>query len=348
MSIGEWKKRLYLHIGTEKTGSTSIQFACAMNHERLRKAGFLYPRVPGERNHVRLTLYAIDHGRSADLRPRAGLGLDRDYERFKHEFQHSLLQEISQSSCSAVVLSNEHLSSRLHRIEEINRLAEIVREITDDMKIIVYLRPQHELAASAYSTSVKSGSTEELELPIDDKQPYFNYALMLDPWASVFGEGNISVRIYNRLQMPTGDVVKDFLSAIGFEIPADFEYPPDRNPALDEKTIRFLLWFNRHVPPSVDGGVNPDRGDIVAALESISRGNRISLPEGMARKVLGDFEESNAYVARRYLGRSDGVLFTTLQFSKGEPEGLLTAEEAVAIAAQLWRRNQRQLGKLRS
>lgn len=348
MSIGEWKKRLYLHIGTEKTGSTSIQVACAMNRERLRKAGFLYPRVPGERTHIRLTLYAIDDGRSADLRPRAGLGLDRDYERFKHEFQHSLLQEISQSSCGAVVLSNEHLSSRLHRVEEINRLAEIVREIADSIEIIAYLRPQHELVASSYSTSVKSGSTAELELPIDDENPYFNYELLLEPWASVFGEGNIRVRIYDRLEMPTGDVVKDFLSTIGFEIPADFEYPSDRNPALDEKTIQFLLRFNRHVPPSVDGRVNPDRGDIVAALESISRGHRISLPEGMARKVLGNFEASNANVARRYLGRSDGVLFTNLQFSKGEPDGLLTAEEAVAIAARLWRRNQRQLGKLRS
>ena len=36
-------KTLYIHIGTPKTGTTSIQNFCGLNREKLKEQGVLYP-----------------------------------------------------------------------------------------------------------------------------------------------------------------------------------------------------------------------------------------------------------------------------------------------------------------
>ena len=47
-----------LHIGTEKTGTTSIQKFLATNRTLLKANGVLYPLSPGKVNHIGLEAYA--------------------------------------------------------------------------------------------------------------------------------------------------------------------------------------------------------------------------------------------------------------------------------------------------
>jgi hypothetical protein len=336
------KKRLFLHIGTEKTGSTSIQAAFSTNRERLAQVGMFYPRSPGKQNHVGLALYASSDPRSLNLRRSVGLADETEYQAYKASFRENFLQEIEANPCPTVCLSNEHVSSRVLALKDIERLAELLGAAADSVKVIVYLRPQHELVASAYSTSITAGSTEALLLPEGDRNPYYNYERLLSPWAEVFGQQNVMVRIYDREDFPEGDVVRDFLAALDVRIPPGFEFPTDRNPALDQKALQFLRLFNAHVPRFVDDKDNPDRGDIMGALQSLSRGPAVVLRESDALQVLALFETSNASVARRFLGRPDGVLFRRLRVANRAVEPL-TAEDAVALASALWCRKQRQL-----
>ena len=48
---------LVLHIGSGKTGTSSIQRLLSKNRERLAELGTLFPRSPGRRRHVRLGLF---------------------------------------------------------------------------------------------------------------------------------------------------------------------------------------------------------------------------------------------------------------------------------------------------
>ena len=48
---------IVLHIGSGKTGTTSIQRFLAQNRARLAELGLLYPQTPGRSRHYRLSLF---------------------------------------------------------------------------------------------------------------------------------------------------------------------------------------------------------------------------------------------------------------------------------------------------
>ena len=337
------QKTLYLHIGTEKTGSTALQAVSGTNRATLKNHGIFYPKTPGERNHTKLTLFAADGPNALDLRRLARLFPDEAYESFKANFADELRSEIAANPCPRIYLSNEHLASRLRSTQEVSRLAAIIRPLADSVKIVVYLRPQPELFLSTYSTSIKAGRTKALEAPKKDQHPRYNYEKMLSLWADVFGEENVIVRIYDRNTLAGHDVVKDFFSIMGYHPGPDIQIPPTLNIRLDHDALLFLLEFNKYVPPFLEESVNPDRGDIANALEEKSKGPALAVPAAVLRDLARTYEESNARVARRFLGRSDGRLFADAEYGDIPVGEALTIERAVEISAHLWRWKHRQL-----
>ena len=58
-------RRAILLIGTEKTGTTTLQHFLAANREALTRRRFVYPAFCGAINHTGLAAYALDAARSA-------------------------------------------------------------------------------------------------------------------------------------------------------------------------------------------------------------------------------------------------------------------------------------------
>ncbi|MGH6876239.1 MAG: hypothetical protein ACREHV_02550, partial [Rhizomicrobium sp.] len=52
--------RCWLHIGTGKTGTTSIQHHLARNRRALLAQGYLYAMAPGSGNHHALSAFALE------------------------------------------------------------------------------------------------------------------------------------------------------------------------------------------------------------------------------------------------------------------------------------------------
>jgi len=337
------QKTLYLHIGTEKTGSTALQAVSGLNREALIRHGIFYPKTPGDRNHIRLSIFAADPQNVVDLRRLARMYPNAVYENFRAQFAESLQSEILEDHCARVYLSNEHLSSRLKSVEEVRRLAAIIQPLADSVKVVVYLRRQPELFLSTYSTSIKAGATKALQPPKKDQHPRYNYEKLLSLWAEVFGDRNVIVRIYDRNTLVGHDVVKDFFSILDYEPGPDIEIPSTLNGRLDHDALCFLLEFNKHIPLFLEEGVNPDRGDIVQALEARSKGSALPVPASVLRRLSKIYQESNARAAHRFLGRSDGQLFADVEYEDSQAGEPLTAERAVEISAELWRAKQREL-----
>jgi hypothetical protein len=161
--------------------------------------------------------------------------------------------------------------------------------------------------------------------------------MMLEPWADVFGDANIILRIYDRERLKDNDIVSDFFSLLGCEICKSSAAEMRINRAFDPKTLEFLMLINKHVPVFKDHRWNPDRTELTDALEAISTEPNPTLSVEELRRFFALFERSNAAIARRFLGRADGVLFTNVSFvGRGETADL-TVENAVEIAAHLWR-----------
>lgn len=339
-------KTLYLHIGTEKTGSTALQAVSGTNRATLMKHGIFYPETPGAKNHIKLTIFAADGANILNLRRLAELFSEPAYQQFKTTFPEALHSEIAASPCPRVYLSNEHLSSRLTSVKEVSRLAAIIRPLAESVKVVVYLRRQPELFLSSYSTSVKAGHIKEMEFPrVGRRLRYdrYDYEKLLSLWAEVFGEANVIVRIYDRDTLVGQDVVRDFFSLMDYEPGPDIKIPGTLNGRLDHDALRFLMEFNKHVPPFLRETVNPDRADVAAALEAGSKGQAFTVPAAVMRDIARTYAESNARVARRFLGRSDGKLFADVEYDERFTEEPLTVERAVEISAHLWRWKQREL-----
>jgi hypothetical protein len=260
--MGVRKRRAIIHIGTEKTGTTSIQASMRELREALPARGFAYPASPGERNHIRLAIYALGGGAGSKglvLREARVRGTDQDMDEWLPRHLGAELKALPEAVHS-VVFSNEHLHSRIKSPAGVKRLKALLDRHFDSYRIVVYLRRQDELAVSRYSTQIKTGSSREQILPraAPNVDVYFDYASLLDRWGAVFGPEALVPRLFIRSELAEGDVVKDFLGLCGLgDIPVP-EETAEQNVALSGVAQDFLRRVNA-VLPRQRGAVRPRR-----------------------------------------------------------------------------------------
>ena len=156
---------LYLHIGTEKTGTSSVQNFFAANRELLARKGVLYPESPGARNHIGLAAAAQDLSGMGPLRKLLGLKDRAEVELYRRKLAAGLEAEYRSRAFKTVVMSGEHCSSRLVDDEEVQWLKDMLSPHFEKIKIVIYLRRQDDYLLSIYSTSVKSGAKFPLDIP---------------------------------------------------------------------------------------------------------------------------------------------------------------------------------------
>lgn len=349
---------LYLHIGCEKTGTSAIQRFLRINRRALEAKGVLFPRTPGEEgNHVALTVAAQDDETRDELRLVCGVRTTEDVDRFRRRFVSGLQQEVGASAASKAILSNEHCSSRLTSVTEIERLHRMLRPLFTGITVVAYVRRQDEFLISQYSSELASGRTEKLTLQAEEgRRSYYDYWPMLADWASVFGRESLVVRRYHRRWLLAGDAVDDFCAAVGIDPPSDgsgLERPPRQNESLDATTCEFLRLFNAAMPRFISGkGMNPARGDIETMLAELSRGPVQSLDPAELDAFMASFRDSNARVAEEFFGGTledaEDPLFGGPDDGRPRTEHPdLTLETAIGIFARLWERKQSEVLRLR-
>jgi hypothetical protein len=332
---GKKFESVYLHIGTEKTGTKSIQSLLSSNRETLSRSGFLYPTSPGHLNHICLAILAGAPEHTSDLALEFGLVDGEARSRYSEAFQQEFAKEISGCNATTLILSNEHLSSRLRSKDEIARIRELLFNYSENVKIVVYLRPQDDILLSSYSTSVKSGSVDKFGLPHGAARDYMDYDKILNPWSEVLGAQNVLVRIFQKSRLMQGDVLADFCSTLGIQL-SKLSVPDKKNKSLDGKSLLFLREFNKHVPRYKNDGVNPLRGKIAEVLEAHYCGPPLKVDKEALSEFRASFDDGNKAVADKFLPNHSGPLFDPSEENREDGVTELTAADAVEIAAALW------------
>ena len=331
-------ERLLLHIGLPKTGTKTLQLTMSLNRGLLRRHGFVYPTLTGER-HLDLPLYAANESAIVGMRARSGLADPARFARFVDQVPARLTDALTASGVHTAILSSEHCSSLLSTTEEITRLHRLLVPLARQLRVILYLRRQDDLAVSLYSAAVRAGHTGEFELV--EGPAWFDYLSLLDRWADVFGPDSLDVRVFEPAQLDHDGLLADFCRAIAFEPYEQLDRPPDQNTSLDIHALEFLKRFNTHVPVLSEACPNPSRGDIVQAIGAISSKARLRPNLQAARAFLDKYAASNSTVARKYLNRADGVLFTEEPQDRPERSPSLDVEKVIEIAAELWQWQER-------
>lgn len=279
-----------LHIGTEKTGTTSIQRCLGTNRAALKKEGFLYPVSPADRyhNHTKLAAYAREDGQYDDLRRSFGVGNRFRLKKFRKAFEAKLKNELRTcgNEIHTVVFSNEHCHSRLKSATEVSRLVELLRPLVSDLAIVVYLRRQDQMAVSLYSTHLKLGGTDTEIFPPKAKESsvYYNLENLLNRWEKVCGRDSVEPRIYEATNLNNGDVLRDFLDVIGFTRNDSLNEPARSNESFNPRAQAIVREINSRAKLGDNAISSVLRRQIVnfVVSRSTGQGRRPSREQAMA------------------------------------------------------------------
>lgn len=213
--------KLILHIGTEKTGTTSIQKYLSVNRELFLQNGYYVPLNMGHDNHRKIPSYCMRKQRFDNFHKDNGIFTIEDKLLFKDEINNDVRNEFSNlpNHIHTVIISSEHLHSRLKYQDEVNSVKELLSPYFDEFQIIVYLRKQIDMATSLYSTAIKGGSTEtNVNQFINNmcrvNNHYCNFYTFLSMWENTFGNESMMVCLFDRKSFYDKDLLKDFTHRI--------------------------------------------------------------------------------------------------------------------------------------
>jgi len=251
--------RAILHIGTEKTGSTTIQAFIRKNRKQFHAEGIEFLRFPKQHTSRPFVTWSLDPEHQDEEVVKHGLVDSLKREEWRDSFREEVKRRISNlpSEIHTVLFSSEHFQSRLVSDLEISRLKAFLDEFFDDYSIILYLRRQDDVARSLYSTSLRTGKIPRRQLLAGKMNgPYFDYLGLMTRWADAFGIENMDVRKYGRKYFRNGDLLADFCEACGVANFDRFVRPEEKNQALSAIAQAGLLELNLHFPGKVDGELN--------------------------------------------------------------------------------------------
>lgn len=295
-----------LHIGTEKTGTTTLQEFVDKNRQEFANQKLGTIKGFGGANNRDFVVYfqkSLD-----DWAKHKMISSEEEKSQYFSDFQSRFEKEIGirqeVNSGGGVLITSEHFSSRLRKWEELNSIRQFLERYFESIKIICYFRPQEEMAISLHSTGLKGqgyGSLENRLKQVVPENYYYNFNEIAKMWASVFGKENLHLRIFERKRLVNQDIRHDFLAALeslGVEVDSrklEFDQDP-ANESLSTLQGNAFAALNENVPywnSAPFTGVNRDNQRLKKAILNIP-----SLRVGTYRpenpgEVQSRFAESN-------------------------------------------------------
>ena len=203
-----------LHIGTEKTASTSIQSWLYLNKERLSEQGIALSQHIGKPNNRMLC--SLFQNEFDDFYYVNEIKTHKDKEIFFSGFLDKFSDEISDLATNHdyMIITSEHFHSRLKTVEEIASLRAFLLECFSEVTVVCYFREQSSVRKSLYSTMVKGGfcgSLDDFQQDIDDSWLYYNYYSMFSQWEEEFGKESLVPLIFHKNYWHGADIRKDFI-----------------------------------------------------------------------------------------------------------------------------------------
>lgn len=194
------KKKLILHVGTHKTGSTSLQNFFLANKDYLRLNGILYPTTKYHPVGQQRLAYAFNEEVSPHL---------RDVDNEVIGVFDELNELIDNTSFECMVVSSENFAP--------NGDLDVIRKIKDffyrfDVAIVIYIRRQDKYLQSIYRECVKLPNSFPGRFE-DFRSPHpLNYCDIIGAWQSVFGPENVVVKSYDYAVKVEKGIVQSFIN----------------------------------------------------------------------------------------------------------------------------------------
>ena len=297
--------KIYVHIGAEKTGSTSIQSFLKKNRESLQKNRVCFPQSTGDLNHVKLVAHCEDDSFNKRVYQLIGISNKEQKDAWSVDMLEEFRQEVASvaEQTDKLVISSELFQTYFTKETELIELKRILHQFSQDIEIVVYIRRQVDAAISLFSTQLRSGGTNAIPLSESMKKARrYDYKVLLDLWKTVFGKENVSPRIYDKTSLIGQDIVTDFCSVIGIEPDRNvYQIPDPQNTSLSVVGQYLLLELNQMMP--FDAKARHKRVRIIRYLEKKYSGDSCQPAFQDCVKFQQHFEGSNSQIAKEWFSR---------------------------------------------
>lgn len=204
---------LVLHVGTHKTGTTSIQHFCNVHQGELQKFNIYWPKEKVRENPTQHSILGrmLSEGRSNDVQAY--------FDRVKIS--------AAEAGCERIFLSGERLS--LLTANEIRALQDIAAM---DMRVVVYFWNIYDYALSTINQLMELGKHR-----FDGKKiaqifrKRFNYSSIIETWEQQLGTDNVAVYSYDEHKK---ELIQHFFrNTFTLELPEQVGKLIPRNESLD-------------------------------------------------------------------------------------------------------------------
>ncbi len=283
--------RIYLHIGPEQVGAARLQNVLADKREQLAHKGILFPRSPGGKNHTRLYMAVTDPDHIDPLRFNRGHMTAEKQRSLYNALGMELARDVAQANPHRLILSASQLGASLHRRSELERLRDLLRPLSDDIRIIAHVDEPAHLLTRIYAAQIMEGRAAPLsrDLVLADSASWWQDALQAAPtpdpqagqfletqappfwldftalqafWEDVFGAGSVTFRPYDADRFYGAEATEELRAAfdikdtIGRAVPVPVPTEPSaawlaRGRQLNDLLLRVLESRKKIIPRSL-------------------------------------------------------------------------------------------------
>lgn len=303
------RRKLFLHVGTEKTGSTAIQHALRENEKQLKKEGIR------------------DIGRPSGFRKIIETDcLDDDIiNKSIKELSARIKREILFRR-NTFIISEETFSGNITKGYTNSRIvAETLKRISEPLNvevfIVIYLRRQDKFVESAYTQQIKEGDS----LAFDDfvkriNQNWFNWEILTENYAKFFGKKNTIVKRYSKDALPTKDcIVQGFGEIVGSKTLKGHKMQTRSNPGYSRDALEIAKMLNSNLNPT-------EKEKLRYILQKISSKKRYDNYSYFYFKerleFLSRYKLSNAAVVQKYFNDTQLFKKPVKSSNKNDYQGL--------------------------
>jgi len=247
---------LYLHIGTDKTGTKTIQKFIYDNKLELASLGVAISEILHEYPIARekIAYNFMDKKKLTGLHEKKllekfNIKNINEFEIYFKNFANKFYEEIDYLSTNfnKLIISTEALYNQLADKAKIQRLKDFLDKKFKKIYIICYFREQADYFSSLYQQGLKNILPSKT-LPIDvdlkikkEKKQVYNYLYRLSLWADIFGEKNLIPIVYHK-----NNSLNNFVRLLNLAS-NDIRFKNTQNLNQSELPIQSVLVYNLNI-----------------------------------------------------------------------------------------------------
>ncbi|MCX7714591.1 MAG: hypothetical protein N2171_02535 [Clostridia bacterium] len=321
-------KTIYIHGGTPKTATTSLQNFLLSNNEALRKYDIYYPcynkKYFRRCQHYPLIKHMIGaEGRFVENNEEICRLFDEFFFDIKHAQQNN------------VIISTE----MFWEIETKEALINLKERLSGfDVKIIVYLRKQDDGVISWQNELVKSGKNfckniNSIKKKDSPAYIFYDYYSRIKLLGEIFGDNNVIVRIFEKSLLYKNNIINDFMKIFNVELEDIGNSQFNESMFLEKYEFLYKLCDYFEIDDLTDGrfsiGKNL-RNYVSYTLKADYFGNtpiKSAVKDEIRIKVLEVFKESNDRLFSEILGMKN--IFNNYDAAQIEEVSKISDEEPI-------------------